>query len=303
MRRWKRMARILVLGVAMAMALAAEARAQESTLLFYNGSTGRTTTGRVDANGNYADLRSRSLDLGWASIVPDGKGLVLFYFTVTPSRNGGSVTSTKAETRQASTAGTIRLRKRYDRFGLWGPVVSTGDGILLLYDRNSGVLQTGRIEETGDFIPLHTHTGFNRSWTHIVPTSNGLVLFYDLRTEKAEVGRVGANGIYQALKSYPRFHVGGSYIVFTSDGNLVSYNPFTGVLVVGRIDANGNHTSIRTLTFANRLEMVPTTNGRVLLYNPLNGDANFGRFDAQGRFTSGPLLKLDPGWTRIVSVR
>ena len=191
-------------------------------------------------------------------------------------------------------------------------IVSTSDGILLLVNNANHVAETGRLDASGNYLRLRTHTGFD-VWTHIVPTSNGLVLFYfgkhiDSGTGKVVTGRVGDDGSYVDLKSYTGFDPW-SHIVSTSDGILLFYNSSTGVAVTGRIDADGNYADLRTATFDLGWRLiVPTTNGLVLFYRGHPGDVSkveavVGRIDAQGAYTDVSLVRGLDGWSRIVSVR
>jgi hypothetical protein len=294
------------------MALTAQARAADSVLLFYNSGTGLAATGRVDANGNYADLRTFKLDRGWRSIVPTGNGLVLFY-------DRG-----KAVTGRFQADGSFQNLQSYAGFEkTWSQIASTSDGILLFYRRPGvynedgtptvpqegksegqplpGLAATGRIDANGNFGDLGTFDGFD-PWSHVVPTHSGLVLFYQMGTGQVTTGRVQPDGSFHNLRDYTGFDRTWYHIVSTSDGILLFYNSAAGALVLGRVDENGNYAGIRSRAFQGGLRLIPTTNGRVLFYNPQTGLSSFGRFDARGAFTVGPLVKLD-AWTHIVPVR
>lgn len=288
-------------------ALTAEARTAEGVLLFYNRSTGAVTIGRVDADGNYADLRNYAgFDRDWNNIAAAGDGLVLFH-------NNDKMVSARV-----GTDGSLQELKSFatSKELHASHIVSTDQGIVLfvasVFTGQSGEyvmkVTTGRIDENGDIVILKVHSGFD-FWSHVVPNVGGLVLFYDSRTRNAATTRFGTDGNYQDLRSYTAFDKW-TQIVSTSDGFLVFYNKETGALALGELDANGNYSDHRFHGFQPGFLLAPTTNGRVMFYRTFFepgrqafvGEAVFGRFNAAGAFSSGPLTALDQ-WSAIVSVR
>jgi len=284
----------------------ADASTAEGVLLFYNRATGAVTTGRVDADGNYFDLRNfTGFDRDWNRIVAVGDGLVLFH------------SNDKMVTARVQADGSLQeLRSFVPSKEHASHIVSTGQGIVLFvasvflgqsgeYDMK---VTTGRIDEHGDFMSLEVHNGFD-FWSHVVANVGGLVFFYDSRTRNAATTRFGTDGSYQDLKSYTGFDPW-TQVVSTSDGLLVFYHSETGVLALGQLDANGNYSDLRFHNFQPGFLLAPTTNGRVMFYRTffdpgrqaVVGEAVFGRFNAAGEFSSGPLTPLDQ-WSFIVSVR
>lgn len=288
-------------------ALTAEARTADGVLLFYNRSTGAVTTGRVDADGNYADLRNYTgFDRDWNHIAGTGDGLVLFH------------TNAKMVSARVQADGSLQELRWFDTAGELhaSHVVSTDQGVVLfvasVFTGVSGQytmkVTTGRIGENGDLMVLNVHGGFD-FWSHVVPNVGGLVFFYDSQTKNAATARFGTDGNYLDLRSYTAFDQW-TQIVSTSDGLLVFYNRETGALGLGQLDANGNYSDVRFHSFQPGFLLAPTTNGRVMFYRTFFepsqqafvGEAVFGRFDAAGAFSGGPLTALDQ-WSFIVPAR
>lgn len=277
------------------MALAGEAHAGEGILLFYNYSTGIATTGQVDANGNYSDLRNFSFDRAWGWITPAGDGLVLFhgsgmaYGSATPMATG-----------QVEADGSFQDLKSLPGSVGGHVFVSPRDGMLLVVNNGNHVATTGRIDEFGNFIPLRTFPGFDEVWTHLVSPGNGLVLFYSSITGNVVIGRVGIRGDYQDLRSYRNFDQW-SQIISTSDGILVFYNRATGAAATGRIDAVGNYSDLSFFELRPGGRVVSTTNGWVVFFHGTG--AWFGKIGPQGNYISGPYMNGFDSWSEIVSVR
>jgi hypothetical protein len=286
--------------------LPAEARTADGVLLFYNLLTGAVTTGRVDAAGNYGDLRNYTgFDRDWSHIAA-ANGLVLFH-------NNNKMVSARVDP-----DGTLQELKAFatPRDLHASHVVVTDQGFVLfvasVFTGQPGKylmkLTTGQIDETGNLEVLRVHEGLD-FWTHVVPTTGGLVLFYNSKTKNAATGRVDTEGRFQDLRSFTAFDAW-TQIVSTSDGFPVFYNRETGALALGQIDANGNYSDLRFHAFQPGFLLAPTTNGRVMFYRAFFdpgrqanvGEAVFGRFDAVGGFSSGPLTPLDV-WYSIVPVR
>lgn len=283
-----------------------QARTAEGVLLFYNRSTGAVTTGRVDADGNYADLHNYTgFDRDWNHIAAAGDGLVLFHSNDKMASARVQADGSLQELKAFATSTDLHASH----------IVSTGDDLLLfvasVFTGQSGQylmkVTTGRLDERGELAVIGVHEGFD-FWTHVVPTVGGLVFFYDALTRKAATARFAADGTYVDLKSYTGFDRW-SQIVSTSDGVLVFYNRETGALGLGELGADGNYSDLRFHSFQPGFMLAPVTNGRVMFYRAffrpggqVAGEAVFGQFGAGGGFNSGPLIGLDH-WSFIVPVR
>lgn len=287
-------------------AVPAEVLTAEGVLLFYNRSTGAATTGRVDAAGNYSDLRDYAgFDRDWNHLTAVGDGLVLFH-------SNDEMVSARVQA-----DGNLLELKAFPTGDLHAShVVSTDQGIVLfaasVFTGESGKylmkVTTARLAENGDLLTIATHDGLD-FWSNVVANAGGLVFFYDSLTGNAATARFGPDGLYQDLRSFTAFDRW-TQVVSTSHHLLVFYNRDTGALGIGRLDSDGNYSDVRFHSFQPGFLLVPTSNGRVMFYRSFFdrrrrafvGEAVFGQFDAAGAFTSGPLTPLD-GWTSIISVR
>jgi hypothetical protein len=275
-------------------------------LLFYNRATGATSTGQLDNNGVYHNLRDYTLAKDWLHIVAIGHDQLFFF---NPTTGDGEVDEVDEETGHISTVKSWRTTySPYLEATHW---VSPGGGVLFSYKHNAGMGYTDYIDAEGDLVGERALTGFYEKWTNIMAASNGTLLFYDSSSGYAATGKIKPDFNFVTLKEYPSYFAK-SWLSFTpaNDGYIIAYGNPNGAgrsLAVGQVDGDGNFYQPRpTIPFDTGWSIIASTRKGMLLFYRIDGKAETGFVDANAQYapaqTFGPRT-FPNGWTNIIGIK
>lgn len=255
--------------------------------MFYNNTQGKAVIGKVDASGNYSDLKVAiaSGAVGWTHIVPLGKGLLLWY-----NKNSGltvlGYVSNDAIYSDIDNDTTLGAG--------WTNVVSAGNNMILYYKAGTGTGGTARVNPDGSISILKVYTTFNTGWTHIAGLDTGILVFYQRNSSTAATARVDADGNLVNLKTFTNWTTVWDRLVPGIQGRLLQYYTIDGRAVVSSFDETGAETVLARYPDASRGEpplpngwpfVVGGSNGTLLWYNDSSGNARTGRLGGDGSVT------------------
>jgi hypothetical protein len=278
-------------------------------VIFYNDQIGNAVVGRVDASGNYSDLkRALSNSKGWTHIVPLGKGRLLWYDRISGLDTVG----------QVATDGTyIDISSRRDLGTGWTHIVPAGNGMILYYKATgTGNTTTGtaRVNDDGTITLLKVYNAFGGEWTHVAQTDNGVIVFYRRGTSSAATLRVDNDGNFVYLKTFNNWTTVWDRLVPGINGTLLQYYTINGQAVVSRFDDNGGEAVLARYPDAARGEgplppnfpvLTGLNNGLLFFYNDSNNSAITARMGGDG---SVAIYNRYPpnsfgAWTHVVGIK
>ena len=153
-----------ILGTVASPALAKSSSGGESeTMLFYNGSTGLTVTGRLNSDGTFSQLNTYHFAATWTHLVGIN-GMILFY-----NINNGAGASARLDSNGVLTL--LKTSTGHPSFSPGWTTVMESNGLLFFYNSHTGDGATGSIDNAGNVIQVQSFAGtFSTGWT--VVTSN-----------------------------------------------------------------------------------------------------------------------------------
>lgn len=274
-------------------------------VIYYNSQTGKSVIGRVDASGNYADLKAYTTWMaGWDQIVPLGQSYVLFY-----QKSSGLTTLGRV-----ATDGTYTDIQSSRTLGAgWTHVVSAGANLILYYKAGTGTGGVARVNITdGSIALLKVYTTFNPAWTHIVGLDNNILLFYQRGSSTALTLRVHSDGVLEQLKVFTNWSTIWDHLVPGTNGTVLQYYSIDGRAVASKFDVNGNETVLMRYgpggeaPLPNPYPVVAgMSNGTLLFYNDGTRQGTTGRLSGDGavaiynRYPAGNFGV----WTQVVGMR
>jgi hypothetical protein len=156
-------------------------------LLFYRAADGLAALGTVDRNGYFTTVRSYEnyFAAGWTQIVHTGATGTFFYNGVTGTGEVGSLN-------QAGDYRPKQLHQNLFSTGWTHIAYHFSNGQLVYYNRHSGALAVGRLDNAGNHTTLTSYQ-HKSGLTAVVPM-HGKLLFYNGANGAADLMRIGVDG-------------------------------------------------------------------------------------------------------------
>ncbi len=271
-------------------------------VVFYNDQTGKSAIGRVDASGNYGDLKAyTSWSTGWDQIVPLGQGYVFFYESSSGLTTLGRV----------ATDGTYTdVQSSFTLGGGWTHIAPAGNNRIVYYKAGTSTGGTARVNLDGSISILKVYTTLYTYWTNITGLDNGVVLFYARDTGILTALSLDNDGSIINQKQYnnaPLF----DRVVAGIDGRVLLYRYQNGASIAARFDQGGTY--IGLMTYPSQGPPPPNpyptvaglNNGTLLFYNDSTKSAVTARLGGDGTVT---VYNQYPAgyfgaWSHITSIR
>lgn len=271
-------------------------------VVFYNKQTGKSVIGRVDASGNYADLKAYTTwATNWSQIVPLGQGYIFFYNTTSGLTTLGRVTDDGTYTDVQS---SLSLGPG------WTNVVPAGNNLILFYKAGSNSGGIARVNPNGSISILKVYTTFYADWTNVTGLDNGVVIFYQTSTGLVSALSVDSDGNLINQKQYNKVKFS-DRVVPSIDGRVLFYRYQNGEAVAARFDQASNF--IGLMTYPSEGPPMPNpfptvagmSNGTLLFYNSGEKSGVTARLSGDG---SVPIYNRYPAgsfgdWSLVVGIR
>lgn len=229
---------------------------QQPKELFYNGSSGRALSARLDSCGVPTTTWSGTLNTGWTSIGPVASGLLYFYKSTTGQTAGLSFDSSGTPTNHSGDVLNTG----------WTTVTDLSGGAELFYNRQNGVAAEGTVDASAKYHQISSQT-FSTGWSIITRLPNGLEFFYNANGVSA-VGKWTGSTV-TTVNSY-KISSGWTSIFPGSNGDEIFYNAANGLTAVARFDDAGNLSTIKSYTISPAWDLIaplPNTAGLTVFYS------------------------------------
>lgn len=291
-------------------------------LYFLDRATGLQTLGTIDFPGQYQQSRNSTLpELVGADIVTSTAAGLLVYTRATGAgriirlgadgvpdygtRNIFARTWQKMvslgdylffyDNRRSAAIGYISPDGRFvltqsllNSLSPWTHILAT-ENYLLFYNQNTGVIVTGSITPSGQFVQTargNAGTGFD----YLVNSGDRIIL-YNQASGKIQSGQIRAIAGNAQLTG--RYQITGAGVVaagFSSleaqNGHVVLYNADNGQMNVLGFDQSGKYTVTQQLNILRNWTTLVSTGNYLLLYNNVSGGAAAGYISDAGIFVN-----------------